>query len=190
MRQLAAAQLPRQRALVTPHQTIAVAVRLFAIWLLVCFVTKLIAFASQFSWQDSPRKHVAIVLISAVIAVAVLALWFFPYTIARRLLRTSGTDPTASVASTPPDTWLAMGCALLGLWVLTASLPALIRDLVILNSSDTGTDTSDIRHWLLYELVRVALGVWLLFGAKGFRRIFWWARYAGMGEPSNNRRGP
>jgi hypothetical protein len=171
----------------TPHQTIAVAVRLFAIWLLVSLITGLVTFASQFRWQDYPNKGLTMALIAAVTAVVVLALWFFPRTVARRLLSTSATASSGAAEPVPADTWLAMGCALVGLWVLASSLPAAIRDLVILKSSDTITDTSEVRKWLLYDLGRVAIAAWLMFGAVGFRRLFWWARYAGIGEPSNNR---
>ena len=174
----------------TPHQTIAVAVRLFAIWLLVSLMTNLVNFASQFRWQDYPNKGLTMALMAAVTAVVVLALWFFPQTVARRLLGTSGTRPSESTAPVTPDTWLAMGCALVGLWVLASSLPATVRDLVIL-TSDTITATSEVRNWLFYDAGRVVIAIWLMFGAVGFRKIFWWARYAGIGEPSNNRwRGP
>jgi hypothetical protein len=176
----------------TPHQTIAVAVRLFAIWLLVSLITGLINFGAQFNWHDYPHKTQATVLSAAVTMLFVLALWFFPHTVARRLLTTSATKPNEAAAPISADTWLAMGCALVGLWVLASSLHSLVRDAVILYSSgDSITDTSEVRHWLLADLARFAIAVWLMFGAKGFRRIFWWARYAGISDPSNNRsRGP
>ena len=172
----------------TPHQTIAVAVRLFAIWLFVSLATGLVTFARQFRMQDYPNKGLTMGLIAVITVVVVLALWFFPQTVARRLLSTSPAPPSGS-ASVPADTWLAMGCGVVGLWVLASSLPATIRDVVILKSSDAITDTSEVRNWLLYDLGRVVIAVWLMFGAVGFRKIFWWARYAGIGEPSNNRSG-
>ena len=176
----------------TPHQTIAVAVRLFAIWLLVSLITGLITFGTQFSWHDYPHKTLATALIAAVTLLIVLALWFFPRTVARRLLTVSASQPQEAAAPIAADTWLAIGCALLGLWVLASALPGLVREGVILySSSDTITDTAEVRHWLLADLARLAVAVWLMFGAKGFRTLFWWARYAGIGEPSNDRsRGP
>ena len=68
----------------TPHQTIAVAVRLFAIWLLVTMVTGLVTFAGQFRWQDYPNKGLTMALVAAVTVIVVLALWCFPQTVARR----------------------------------------------------------------------------------------------------------
>jgi hypothetical protein len=169
----------------TPHQTIAVAVRLFAIWLAITLVSNLITFNSQFTWQEYPNKLFATVLILTVIALVALALWFFPLTVARGLLTAASPQPARASPSASPDTWLAIGCALLGLWVLTAALPALVRESIILNSSDFATDTSEVRHWLIYHLGQVVIGIWLTLGAKGFRGLFWWARNAGIGKPSN-----
>ena len=175
----------------TPHQTIAVAVRLFAIWLLLSLVTGLITFGTQFNWHEYPHKTLATALIATVTLLVVLALWFFPHTVARRLLTVSATQPHEAAAPITADTWLAMGCALVGLWVLASALPGLVREVVILySSSDTITDVSEVRHWLLADLARFVVAVWLMYGAKGFRRLFWWARYAGIGEPSNRSRGP
>jgi hypothetical protein len=168
----------------SPHQTIAVAVRLFAIWLFVSLVTGLVTFAGQFRWQAYSNKGLTMGLIAVATVVVVLALWFFPQTVARRLLSTSATASSGTAASVPADTWLAMGCAVLGLWILASCLPATIRDVMILKFSDAITDTSEVHNWLLYDLGRVVIAVWLMFGAVGFRTIFWWARYAGLSTPS------
>jgi hypothetical protein len=34
----------------------------------------------------------------------------------------------------------------------------------------------------VYYVVQIALGVWLLMGARGARRLFWWARTNGRVE--------
>jgi hypothetical protein len=169
----------------TPHQTIAVAVRLFAIWLAVTLVTNLISYNAQFHWQEQPNKLLATALIVAVIGLACLALWFFPLSVARRLLPAASLQSASPAPSAPPDMWLAMGCALLGLWVLTSALPLLARDCMILTSADFATDTSEVRHWLAYHLAGALIGGWLTLGAKGFRRFFWWAQHAGIDKPSN-----
>jgi hypothetical protein len=173
----------------TPHQTIAVAVRLFAIWLVIYLIPGVVGFYTQFAKHGDPTKLLTAVVVTIVAGGLVLVLWCFPHTIARRLLT------TASAASPSPisaDTWLAMGCALIGIWVLASGLPALIRDLLILRLSDeTYTDTSQVKQWLFYDLAQIVVAIWLLLGNKGVRKAFWWARNAGVGEPSNNRlRGP
>jgi len=169
----------------SPHQTIAVAVRLFAVWLVIYLIPGVVGFYVQFDKQNDPYKLVTAVAVTSVAAVLVLALWFFPQSIARRLLAPSSTD---SAAPASPDMWLAMGCALIGLWMLATSLPALIYNALILHfAQDTSQDTSQIKHTLLYDFARIVIAAWFMFGAKGFRRIFWWARYAGLHGPSNNR---
>lgn len=82
--------------------------------------------------------------------------------------------------------WLAMGRALIGLWILTYALPALIRDTFVLPSAESlYSDASALKSWVLYNLLQVAISLWLIFGGAGFRRLFWWARGAGLGEPSS-----
>jgi hypothetical protein len=84
-------------------------------------------------------------------------------------------------ASPSPDLWLAMGCALIGLWVLTSAVPALVRDAVIVYSArGLAEDTTPVQHWMLFYCLQIAIALWLIFGAKGFRGIFWRARYAGL----------
>jgi hypothetical protein len=109
-------------------------------------------------------------------ALLVGALWLFPGTIARKLLSPDNAKPETSAS---PDLWLAMGCALLGLWLLTSALPTLIFDAYALVHLDPGGDRGNIPQSVVYYVVEVAIALWLVFGAKGFRRLFWWARNAG-----------
>jgi len=46
-------------------------------------------------------------------------------------------------------------------------------------------DTSSLRHSVLYYLAEVALSVWLILGARGFRKIFWWASNVGINKHSD-----
>ena len=114
-------------------------------------------------------------LVSAVI---VTGLWLFPRTIAGALL----SKPIAQAESAAsPDPWLAMGCALMGLWMLSSSFPAFVRDAVILYEANAEhEEVGSVKYWLLYNAVEVAIAVWLVLGAKGFRQVFWWGRYAGV----------
>jgi hypothetical protein len=76
--------------------------------------------------------------------------------------------------------WLSVGCALIGLWVLTSALPALVRNLIVLYlSRDTYDDVPNVNIWRIYYLVEIAIGLWLILGAKGFRKLYWWAQTAG-----------
>jgi|SRR6185437_5392257 len=160
----------------SPHQAVAVAVRLFAVWLGLYVLRTLFDLLLT---RDVDAVHVwlsiGIVLASAVV---VLGLWLFPRKVAGALLSKPGADaePTAS-----PDLWLGMGCALIGLWMLSSAFPAFVRDALIVYEASTEHDElGSVKYWVFYNAVEVAIAVWLILGAKGFRQVFWWARYAGI----------
>jgi hypothetical protein len=166
----------------SPHQTIAVAVRLFAVWLVIELLPGVVGFHTQL---NGPNRLAFAVLVTVIVAGLVLGLWSFPLMIARRLLTSVPTDQ-ASAGS--PDRWLAMGCALIGLWTLTTTSPTLIYDFLILHFSADTLGTSSQTVWrIIYDIARLAIAAWLILGARGFRKLFWWAHNAGVGEPPNFR---
>jgi hypothetical protein len=114
--------------------------------------------------------------------VAVLALWLFPLTIARSLLRAAGEERPPPSSS--PDLWLGMGCALIGLWLLATSLPALLLDWFVLAQANSYDETTSLRHSVFYYAAEIAIAAWLLVGARGFRELFWWLRRAGVSKTS------
>lgn len=158
----------------SPHQAVAVAVRIFAAWLGVTVLRNLASFA--FLKQSEMPGYGFSVTVIVLAALLVAALWLFPGTIARKLL---SPDNAQLEQSGSPNLWLAMGCALLGLWLLTSALPTLIFDTYALVRLSYGDDRGNIPQSVMYYVVEVAIGLWLVFGAKGFRRLFWWARNAG-----------
>jgi hypothetical protein len=86
----------------SPHQAIAVAVRIFAVWLAIYVVRTIPAFFIEGRGDTSGLVTAAIVgLLTLGIA---LLLWAFPLITARKLL----SSPVAGAASSAtPDTWLA-----------------------------------------------------------------------------------
>lgn len=171
----------------SPHQVVSVAARLFAVWLVIHLPGQVYSFFTEESKLNDPTLRLVAICVAAIEAIVILALWFFPHTIARTLLRTSATEPPPPSSA---DTWLTMGCALIGLWLVATSLPSLVIDTFVW-STYKFDDTSSLWRSVLYYLAEIAIGVWLILGARGFRQVVWWARNAGIGEPSNNRsRGP
>ena len=161
----------------SPQQTIAVLVRLFAIWLAIYFARMLPAFYHQMVLTLDSNAAIIAVAVAAFITAAILFLWFFPRTIAGSLLGSPGPIAADPVS---PDTWFAVGCALIGLWLLVPALAGLLYDLSLLYLSQRmpDVDTSNISYAWLYYVIEVAFGVWLLLGARGARKLFWWARNA------------
>jgi hypothetical protein len=170
----------------SPYQIIAVMVRLFAVWVTIHLPGQLYAFYFAGTKIDQPYTGVITVGILFAALAIVLGLWFFPMSIARKLLSPSALEETPA---TTPNTWLSMGCALIGLYLLTEYLPPLIRDSLVLLSSETfAGDFSALRSSIIYLLFMVAIAIWLILGAKGFTKILRWARYAGLNERPNSER--
>lgn len=69
--------------------------------------------------------------------------------------------------------WIAVGVSLIGLWLMTDALAALMRNLLLmyLFRSGTAMDMSGLRGGLLYYALESIVGVALLFGANGIKRL-------------------
>jgi hypothetical protein len=165
----------------SPHQIIAVAVRLFAVWLAVTTVVSApSSYVRLLEAEGSSMSASAVVIFAAVLALGIVyLLWRFPLTIAGKLLAPSAQEPAESAS---PDLWLSMGCALIGLWLLVQFVPLLARDLMVVFEGYS-SDGAILKLRLATDLPGVLIGLWLVFGAKGFRKVFWWARNAGRNQP-------
>ena len=69
--------------------------------------------------------------------------------------------------------------SLIGLWILTTTVPRLAVDLYVLSYMPGADDYSPVRRSILYEFAEAVIALWLICGAKGFRKVFWWAQSAG-----------
>jgi hypothetical protein len=161
----------------TPHQTLAVAVRLFAIVIALYAARELFSFMA-FGQRDgafSPALIVGVLLLFCAVA-AVLR--FFPKSIARGLLTSSNDTPAAPYA---PDTWLAVGSALIGLWLAASALAILARSLILLFIywPDATIDRSGLLTGVLYGAAELVVGLALILGANGIRNFIVWAQTAG-----------
>jgi hypothetical protein len=158
----------------SPRQIVAVALRVFAVWLVVQSLRSIPGLiAVLFSGESGVIYETFMYALSGAIA---LALWMFPSTIAGKLL-----PPPSSTEEVSPtaDTWLAIGYALIGIWTLTSTIPRLIFDVLAIRSATVYADASPYHYRVVSDLVESAIAVWLLLGAKGLRRLFWWAQDVG-----------
>jgi hypothetical protein len=162
---------------VSPLQTTALAVRLFAIWLAIYWARWIPYLYTQARDTEGMAETVTAVIVAALGIAFVLALWFFPRTVARTLLPGESISPPVT---SPPASWFAVGCALLGLWVLTSAVPALVRNAYVLFYVQRNNMPLP-ENWgsgVIYYAVELGVGVWLLLGAAGVRKVLWWARSA------------
>jgi hypothetical protein len=88
---------------VTPQQMVALALRLFAIWLGI----QALGYVVWFFWGrgSQPADYAYVIFMLAFNAVIIPALWFFPRTIAWKLLPSDDAQPQPSATA---DTWLAV----------------------------------------------------------------------------------
>jgi hypothetical protein len=162
----------------SPHQAVALGVRLFAIWLAIYVAREGVSLYALGRNQDDPYSHAIALGAFAVAALLLLVLWFFPRSVARGLL------PPASDAPAPPaspDVWFAVGSALIGLWVMTSAVPAIGRDLAFMYLwREKLVDTTDLVNSLLYHVLELFVAAWLILGAAGVGKIIWGVRNAGL----------
>jgi len=161
----------------SPHQTIAVAVRLFAIWLFLYFTRDTLSYYFDAEARGHPGALVFALSVLVLTGAVSTVLWFFPLTVARKLLAAPASD-TAPPAT--PDEWLAAGCVLLGLWLLSLAVPILVRDSLIQYLYRETYGGEPATPFLLRYVAEIGIALWLVCGAKGVRAIFRWARTAGV----------
>ena len=163
----------------TPHQTLALGVRLFAIWYALVIVREAITFILWSPPYDS--QILAFVIGGSILSVLVLlALWFFPKSIARGLLPHSSDVPTQVPSQ---QMWFTLGTALIGLWFAASAIAPILRNLSVMYVFRPELVNSEslrsLREGLFYHVVELLLGLGLLFGATGIRKFVWWVRNVG-----------
>ena len=165
----------------TNEQILGVGVRLFAVWLVV-YVVRSAPILWVFNSPDatpSGATAVVVVLLLVVLLIAVV-LWFFPLAIASKLIPKSSLSQSTRL---PVEELQRTGFCLLGLWVLAEAIPLSIRYGYILYHSLKPNAMVELGLNLpgafIHAMVQLAIGFWLLFGAKGLLEILLKARNAG-----------
>jgi hypothetical protein len=157
---------------VTPQQALALGVRLFAVWYALVIVRELVAFLT--SWRPPDDSHaLGIVIGGSVVALIILfILWFFPKSIAHGLLPQSSDVPTQTSSY---QMWFTLGIALIGLWFVASAIAPILRNLSVMyvfkSELTNFEDLRSLRAGLLYYVVELVLGLCLLFGATGIRKL-------------------
>jgi hypothetical protein len=161
----------------TPHQALGVAVRLFAIWLAIYVAHELLGFYIAGRERADASAVPIIAAISCLMVVFLAILWFFPRTIARRILPASN-DTVAPTSS--PQIWLSVGSSLIGLWLVASAVAPLLRNLTVMYLfRSESVDMTGLRSGLVYYFIQFIVGLALIAGAEGIKRFLWWARNAG-----------
>ena len=173
---LAASPRPGAHAAIqmSPTQIAAVGIRLFAIWLAI-YCARWAPYLFGVAREANEVGIVVVTVLAALLSIfAVLGLWFFPRTVARTILPADTGPPRQS----SPESWLAVGCTLIGLWVLTEAAPGLVRTLYVLLGTARAHEAWP-PGWsseVIYFSLEAGIAIWLVLGASGLQRMLRWAR--------------
>lgn len=166
----------------TPHQSLALGVRLFAIWCALAIVREVVAFMTSWHLQGDSSALVVVIGATILSSIFLLLLWFFPQSIARGLLPHSTDAPTQTL---PYQMWFTLGTALLGLWFVASAITPILRNLSVMYvfrpELINAEDVRSLRVGLLYYAVELAIGLCLLFGATGISKLISRIRNVGRG---------
>ena len=163
----------------TPHQALALGVRLFVVWSALAIVREVFAFMTSWRPQADSNALVFVIGGSVLSALVLLILWFFPKSIARELLPSATDAPTQTLSY---QMWFTLGTALLGLWFVASAITPILRNLSVMYlfrpELINPEDIRSLRSGLLYYGVELLIGLGLLFGATGIRKLIWRIRNA------------
>jgi hypothetical protein len=133
------------------------------------------------AWVSS--ANLAVVIVSILLLVIAVALWFFPLTIAKALL--PGRSVNIEGLGPPQITFeqlQALAFSLLGLWILAGAIPKVFYWILMAYHASRPELLLEFRPRDFGSMVatgtEAVLGIWLLFGAKGLRGLLRWAREA------------
>jgi hypothetical protein len=172
---------------VTNAQIVALGIRLFSIWLALYLFGHTPGLWTFIEHGKSGSGAGLVATVSAVLVLVAVGLWFFPLAVARKLLPKATLDQPTNL---PVEDVQRAGFCLLGLWVLTESIPDLIYYAVAFAVSTSPSSLMSFEKNtyanVAHSIVEFVIGVWLLLGARGLLGVLRWARTAGTGEPSNS----
>ncbi len=157
------------------HQIIALGVRLFAIFLFVLSIDNLMNLLARLGQNEAINVSVAIysAIFAAIVFLVSVMLWFFPMTIAGKLLPAEQGNPTPVNL----EGIAIVGLVLLGLWVLSWAISDAVYWGVMMRAASEyggwyGLDLGT-RAGIIATGVEILIGLGLVLGARGLRRAIW-----------------
>ena len=161
---------------------VAIASRLFALFLVVLGFRSLAALVKFAGSPDSTTALIAFVVVVALVPLVIAALlWFFPLTVARKLLPVMRTPaPSLSIGGDV----MPVALTVMGLWVLATSLSDFVYWLTLLLYASHSTIPVEFppeqKARIASTVIELGIGIWLVFGAKGLGSLLLRLRYAGQ----------
>jgi hypothetical protein len=162
----------------TPHQMLIVAVRLFAIFVLLGSLGQI---ALSFSTYRALGEATYFVWVWLALQLAVSAwLWLFPATIAAKLLRPGSVPAQAPTAFSE---WRDLCFIAIGMFILCRAIPDLVYWLILAAAIEPGAElTLEQNANGFVTLLEVVIGIGLMLGATGIAAAIERLRSAGTGS--------
>ncbi len=164
----------------TPHQVVAVGLRLIAILWVFHSIGQFIGLLSS----DDPDGWPLMGFFTVVQFGLCALLWFFPASIATKLLP-SAKDEVVSAGPPGPQDWLAVGTIGIGIWLLSGAIPDAFYWSIFVGMNPFGgfsTLDADGKAAVITTGFQNLLGVWLIVGGKGLAALLWKARTGGAAK--------
>jgi hypothetical protein len=113
-------------------------------------------------------------------------LWFFPATIARKLLPAAA-DSGETRSPVALVEWQTLGVICIGVWALTRAVPDVFYWVTFYAMSISANYGDydvplDQKAGIFSTLAELAVGFWLVFGAKGFAALLFKIRTGGVSK--------
>jgi len=168
---------------VSREDYVAVAARLFAVYIAFQVVLQLPVGAQTLS-QDQDMVWAGLYVLALLVSLALCAfLWFFPLTIARKLLPVMK-EPRSDQAINA-SVGLSLGLTLIGIWFLANGTIGAVYWLALIVRTKQHVEQLDF-EWSPEQLAsmastvfEVAVGACLVLGSTGLRQLIHRLRYAG-----------
>jgi hypothetical protein len=168
----------------TPHQIVVVGLRLLAVaWVLFLLGQAPMYFAQAAAYARTINMTYIGVFWAAQLLMCTVV-WFFPASIARKLLPSPKNDVVYESPAAPGD-WLTLGLIVIGLWVLFGGVTDAIYWLLFLayNPLDQVSGlNADAKAAMITTVLELVFGTWLVFGAKGLGALLWKIRTGGVSK--------
>lgn len=154
----------------TPHQVVALFVRLFVIWIACIFLTRLPN--TYFLFQQNEISTFWVMVFLGVMFVILVLIWNFPVVVSKKLLPKSIAQ---EASSTSYDSWFEIGIVIMGLWLLAQAIPSIIQyvTLYIFNLKDPmqGGMPNTWNANLVGYIVQLVFSLVMLLNAPAIEKI-------------------
>jgi hypothetical protein len=170
----------------SPQQIIIVGLRLIALLWTFHVVSHSYELFSYANVDATAALSKSSILAFALLQLGIAAIfWFFPATIAAKLLR-SGSQSEESVSPSLQQ-WQVLGFICIGVWSLCRAIPDAMYWTtvgIMANSSDVEFSSFSIEQKasVVSTILEIVIGLWLVLGAKGLAVAIYKLRTTGVSK--------